>query len=114
MNSPSLFAQYLYERSNKAIVEDENGFASYYYIGSTCYIEDLYVKRGMRNKGIASSYADKIAEEAKSKQATQLMGSVNLNTMGATDSMKALLAYGFELQSAGNNMIYLVKSLGEK
>lgn len=108
---PSLYAQYIYERQNKSIIEDENGFASYYFINDTCYIEELFVKRGSRNKGIASEYASQITKEAKSKGAKQLMGSVNLNTNGATDSMKVLLAYGFSLQTANNNMIFLTKSL---
>jgi GNAT superfamily N-acetyltransferase len=111
--SPSLFAQYIYERQNKSIVEDENGFASYYFIGETCYIEDIYVIRGMRNKGIAAKMADKIAADAKAKNAKLLMGSVNINTNNPTDSIKALLAYGFELQSANQNMIFLVKKLGD-
>lgn len=108
---PSLYAQYIYERQNKSIVEDENGFASYYYVGDTCYIEELFVKRGNRNKGVAKSYADKIVEEAQRKGAKQLMGSININTNNSTDSMRVLLTYGFNLQSANNNMIFLTKSI---
>ncbi len=111
MSSPSLYAQYIYERQNKSIVEDENGFASYYYINDSCYIEEIYVKRDSRNKGIASKYADYITADAVSKKAKQLIGSVNLNTNDPTTSMKVLLAYGFKLASAGDNMIYLTKAL---
>lgn len=39
------------------------------------------------------------------------MGSVNLLANNATDSMKVLLAYGFNLHSTNQNMIYLTKSL---
>lgn len=109
--SPSLFAQYIYERQNKSIVEDENGFATYYFIENTCYIEDLYVIKDARKKGIAASYADRIAEEAKRNGASKLMGSVNVLANGATDSMKVLIAYGFSLLSANNNMIFLTKEI---
>lgn len=111
MSTPSLYAQYIYERQNKSIIEDENGFASYYYINDSCYIEEIYVKRECRKAGIASKYADTIAADAKAKKARQLVGSINLNTNNATTSMKALLAYGFQLTSAANNMIYLTKAL---
>lgn len=108
---PSHYAHYLYERQNKSIIEDENGFATYYYFNDICYIEELYVKRDARKTGVARGYADTIVADAKAKKAKTLMGSVNLNTNGATDGMKCFLAYGMELQSADKNMIYLTKSL---
>lgn len=107
----SHFASYIYERQGKSIIEDEHGFATYYYIKDACYIEDIYVAQDSRRSGVGSKYADMIAEEAKSKGYTKLMGSVNLTTNGATDSLKALLAYGFQLATANNNIIFLLKDI---
>lgn len=109
--SSSLFAQYIYERSNKSIIEDENGFATFYFINDICYIEDIYVKSDMRKHGIASKYADTILAQAKLKGAKKLMGSVNLKANNPTTSMKVLLAYGFDLAFNDNQMIYLQKEV---
>lgn len=107
----SHFASYIYERQGKSIIEDEHGFATYYYIKDACYIEDIYVVQDSRRSGIAGKYADMIAEEARSKGYSKLMGSVNLLTNEPTESMYALLRYGFKLSSANNNLIILLKDI---
>lgn len=107
----SLYAQYIYERQGKSCIEDEHGFATYYYVQNACYIEDIYVVQDSRKLGIASKYADMISEEAKSKGYSKLLGSVLIGTNGCTDSLKALLAYGFQLSATNNNLIFLTKDI---
>ena len=63
----SHFANYIKERQNKEIIEDESGFATYYFIMPDCYIEDIYVIPEKRKAGIAAKYADKIAKIAQEK-----------------------------------------------
>ena len=107
----SLFGQYIYERQNKCILENEFGFATYYFQNDCCYIEDIYVVREKRKSGLASEMADKIAEEAKSKGMKYLIGSVKPSTSGSTASLKVLLAYGFQLVSAQEDFIWFKKEL---
>lgn len=107
----SLFGQYIRERQNKEIVEDERGFCTYFYLKDGVYIEDLYVKPDHRQAGVASSYADKVAELAKAKGFNKMYGSVALMANHSTSSLKVLLAYGFQLDSAHNNSIILVKDI---
>lgn len=107
----SLFGQYIYERQNKSILEDEFGFATYYFQGDCCYIEDIYVVKEKRKENLASKYADKIAEEAKSKGMKYLVGSVKPSANGSTTSLKVLLGYGFELVSAQEDFIWFKKEL---
>lgn len=107
----SLFGDYIKERAGKQIVEDEFGFATYSFIKEGCYIEDLYVIPAQRKSGHASRLADRIVNVCKSKGCTALIGTVATGANGATDSLKVLLAYGFKLQSAQNEMVLLRKEI---
>ena len=108
---PSHFAAYTYERLGKSVLEDENGFAVYFMVNDACYIEEIYVDREKRKQGIAAQYADKIAAEAKSKGMKCLIGTVKPSAQGSTTSMKVLLAYGFQLESAQPDFIFFKKEL---
>src|SRR5210317_1124304 len=95
----SLFGEYIKERLNKSIIEDEHGFATYFpaFNNEYMYIEDIYVKPEFRKKDKASIYADEISEIARKKGIKKLLGSVDINANAATESMKVLFAYGFKL-----------------
>ncbi|MEZ0208561.1 MAG: GNAT family N-acetyltransferase [Candidatus Paceibacterota bacterium] len=110
---PSLYARYILEREGKSIIEDERGFATYSFLPDlrAVYIEDIFVDKAFRNQNVASEYADQIATEAKSKNYKQLIGSVDPRAIGATSSLKVLLAYGFQLDSVAENLIYFKKQI---
>ncbi len=107
----SNFADYIKERQGKKIVEDENGFATYYFAMPDCYIEDIYVVPEKRKSGVASKYADEITKIAIEKNCLNLIGSVKPSANGSTGSLKVLLAYGFKLHSATEDFIWFKKSL---
>jgi len=107
----SHFGSYIYERQNKSIIEDEDGFATYYFVEGLCYIEDIYVVPAKRKSGIAAKYADQIAAEAKLKGAKALIGTVKPSTQGSTESLKVLLAYGFRLETCVQDFIFFRKNL---
>lgn len=109
----SNYAKYLLEREGKSIIEDERGFATYSLHPelSAIYIEDIFVSLEFRKQNVASEYADKIAEIAKSKGFHTLIGTVRPSATGANISLKVLLAYGFELASAEQDAIYFRKTL---
>lgn len=107
----SNFAKYIYERMNKSIVEDADGFATYYFSQDACYIEDIYVVPEKRKSGVAKKYADKIAIEAGQKGCKVLLGSVKPSANGSTESVKVLLAYGFRIVSSQPDFIWFEKEL---
>lgn len=107
----SLFGEYIKERLNKDIIEDSRGFATYFFINDGVYIEDIYVRPEHRQSGVASQFADEIAKIAKEKGYSKMYGSVAPSARHSTSSLKVLLAYGFELSSATNNAIFLVKEI---
>lgn len=108
----SLYASYLKEREGKEIIESEIGFATYYFLDDGCYIQDIFVLKDYRKIGEASRLAEEIEKIAKSKGYKKLYGTVCPLANGSTESIKALLAYGFKLNSSVSNLIAFVKDLG--
>lgn len=107
----SLFGQYIKERENKEIVENDYGFATYTFVNDGVYIEDIYVIPSHRKSSIASELADAVAKVAKDKGLTKLYGSVVPSTQNSTISLKVLLAYGFKVNSSERNVIFMVKDI---
>lgn len=107
----SLYGKYIKERAGKEIIEDDRGFATYYYLNDGVYIENIYVLEDYRKTGVASNYANQIASIAKEKGCVKMFGSVSPKANGSTDSLKVLLAYGFKLDSSVDNFIALVKEI---
>lgn len=106
-----LYADYIKEREDFECVHDENGFATYKISGTECYIRDIYVKPELRKSNIASEYADKIAEIAKSKGCTHLTGTVAPSANGATASTQVLIAYGFKILRSTSDLIIFMKEI---
>lgn len=109
----SLYADYLSERTHDKIVECPSGFATYRYIneGKSVYIIDIYTVPEYRKKGAAGNLADIIASFGKEKGCKEMLGTVVPSAKGSTISLKVLLGYGFELQSAANDLIIFRKEL---
>lgn len=110
----SLFGEYIKERLNKSIIENEHGFATYYFVQDFCYIEDIYVVPSMRETNIAKTMADEISKEAISKGYKFLYGSVSTLAANPTQSVKVLLSYGFDVCKAETDAIWFKKVLGEQ
>lgn len=111
---PSLYAQYLTERTEDHILEDKFGFATYRFLNENqVYIIDLYVVPNFRNRNIAANYADQICKIAKETHPCMntLIGTVNPSAKGATESVKVLLAYGMVVDSSSNNVIVFRKEI---
>jgi hypothetical protein len=107
----SYFADYKLEREGKKTIETEEGFAIYMIENKQCYIEDIFVAKEYRMLGAATKIANLVENEAKLLGCTELLGSVVPATKGSTESLKALLAYGFRLLSAKENFIWFLKEI---
>lgn len=117
-NAPmSLFGRYIKERNNKDIVEDDDGFATFYFMpDGQCYIEDLYIipeLRGDPGNGIGpgARYANKIVEIAKLRGSTKIYGSVVPSLPNATKNIQTLFKYGFTVKSSTPDMIFFEKEI---
>lgn len=108
----SLYAEYASERLGDHVFETGQGFATFRFPDpATCYIVDIYVVPEARRLGVASDISDKIVEIAKKKGCTKLLGSVVPSTRGSTASLRALLGYGFKLDSAAQDFILFSKEI---
>jgi ribosomal protein S18 acetylase RimI-like enzyme len=107
-----MYAQYIRERTQDSIIENEEGFATFRFLSPTqCYIIDIYTKPEHRKTGAASKLADQIAEIAKERGCTELIGTVVPSTNNSTTSLKVLFAYGMHLDSASDNLIVCKKEI---
>lgn len=108
----SLYAEYLRERTEDHIFEDDRGFVTWRYLNDRqVYIIDIYVKPEYRQKGKASSYAQYVIERAKWSGCTELLGTVVPSTKGSTTSLKVLLSFGMKLKESKDNLIILSKDI---
>lgn len=107
----SLFAEYIKERRSQEIVERDWGFATYSFLEDGAYIEDIYIIPAARLLGNASELAHEVEFKAKCLGLKYLYGSVSLNTKDATAGFKTLLAFGFKVTHAIDQMIYFKKEL---
>lgn len=112
MIKESLYAEYIKERENFEIIEDERGFATFKtFENGECYIRDIFVRKEYRKSNIASMYADQITEIAKRRGCTYLTGTVSPKANGSTISMAVLLGYGFKLLDSQNDKIVFIKEI---
>lgn len=107
----SHFADYKLEREGKETIEAPEGFVVFQIEAHQCYIVDIYVAPRFRRTKVATELADMVLDRARSNKCTELLGSVVPSANGSTESLKALLSYGFKLQSAQENFIWFVKEI---
>ena len=112
VKKPSLYAQYIKERSNRGTVETKDGFATFEFVNEKLvYIVDLYVVPKKRKAGIAKDLADSIILAVKPMGVTQILGSVDLDAKGAETSEKVLIAYGMVECLTQGSMKFFVKDI---
>lgn len=108
----SLYSEYIQEHHGDGIIETEEGFASYRFIGPhQCYIVDIYIRPKFRKTLLATEIADRITTIAKARGCTELLGSVHPAASGSTASLKVLLSYGMSLKSCEQNLIIFNKDI---
>ena len=103
--------QYLKERENVDLIEEEHGFASYIINGEEIYIKDIFIFNDYRNQNKASDLADKIASIGKENGCKFMTGTVSPKANNSTTSLKVLLGYGFNLYSSHENLIVFKKDI---
>lgn len=109
----SLFAEYLKEREGIDTLELEEGFATYQIRGELCYVIDIFVQRAARRSRVGELLADTVSDIARAQGCKTLYGSIAPKFPGATESMKALIWYGFKIAELDDErgLIMLTKEL---
>lgn len=107
----NMLAQYIKEREDFDVIENDYGFAIYKISGDECYIKDIYVQKQFRQLDIASKLADQISQIAIKNSCKYLTGTVCPSANNSTVSLKVLLGYKMKLHSAKENLIIFKKDL---
>lgn len=108
----SLYAEYLFERTNDEIIETADGFVTYRYLNDDqVYIIDIFIRSTERKKGKASELADIVRDEARLRGCKEMLGTVVPNTKNATASIITLIAYGMKIHSSSENLIVFKKDI---
>lgn len=108
----SLYGEYIAEREGKHILEDERGFITYIFLpDGVCFINDMYIKPEYRRNGVGTVFFNALCEISREFGCNKIMATVCPQTNNATDSLKAILAVGFELKASTNTLIYLERGL---
>jgi GNAT superfamily N-acetyltransferase len=106
-----MYGQYIKEREDFDILEDDYGFATYKIINNECYLRDIFVIKQFRQHNHATKLADTVSKIAKDAGCLRLLGTVAPSASGSSLSMKLLLDYGMRLKSSSNDFIVLEKDL---
>ena len=111
----SMYADYIKERLGDDSIETEEGFCTYRFLEHNglpaVYIIDIYVRPFLRKGNVASDLADRVAAIAKEKECKIMIGTVVPSAKGSTDSLRVLLGYGMQLDSASQNLIIFKKGI---
>ena len=110
-NRSSHYAQYVFEREGKYVLEKDYGFASYKIKDDALLIQDMYVVPESRNQKKSFELADELSEIAKNKGCKYLLAGVSPQAVGATHSMLVQIRYGFKLLGCEPNMIWFKKEI---
>lgn len=107
----SLYANYLAEKTDRKIIENDFGFVIYSFNKDSVYLEDIYIDPPYRKQGYARMLSDLVADKAREENIKKMYGSVIPSTKDSNDSIKALQAYGMKLESCTNNFIVFSKEI---
>lgn len=107
----SMMAKYYEEREGFSTYETDKGFATFKIRGDECYIKDIFIMPEHRRSGHAFEIGNEITKIAKENKCTALTGSVVPSLKGSTESMQALIKFGFKLNHCTNDFIVLVKEI---
>lgn len=111
----SLYAQYIKERSNREIIETDQGFVTYVAYKDGLMVEDLYIKPEFRKQGLAIKFVYQVIDIVKANDMKTIYicvaPGIESPYVGATAMCKALLHHGCKLEQSFNNLLILSKEI---
>lgn len=107
-----MYKDYISAGEGAEVVEFDFGFLVLKNVNNLLYIETIYVAPEFRKQNKGSEMLDYAEKRAKNEQKVGILGSCCPSRKGATVSMKSMFARGFEIESASQDVIYLIKPIG--
>lgn len=112
MISNTLYARYHEERSGAKILECEDGFLVYRITGEECFIVDMYIAPEKRKSLLFKKMMDELEILAKSSGGTLITANIFIDDPGASNTLIAVLKYGFRVTGTGNGVLLVAKEIG--
>lgn len=110
----SKFINYYMEEENKTVIENDHGFSCYSVIGNECFVTDMFVEKEHRDKGYGLDLASKLLEAAINNKCDFMTCNIFLdphNRDRATRKISLFSKFGFQIVSAGSDVITMKKGL---
>ena len=113
MIQDTLYAEYIKERMDCDVLENETGFITYRIIGQECFIADMYVPARLRTAGKGRSLVGELEEIAKLKGCKFISATIYLKDGGASNTLTAALLVGFRVIAADQGVLTIIKETQE-
>lgn len=107
MSLAQMYKDYYRERLGAEVLETDAGFIVYVIQKPIVAIQELYLKPEYRRERRATQLADRVLKLAREYGCTKAVCEVQLGAHNASDSMAAILSYGFNpLSSTATGILF--------
>lgn len=107
----SLFAEYIKERENFEIIEDEKGFATYRITNQECFIGDMFILKEFRGGKSFIDLISQITDIAKTHGCKILTATVRTWDQGKEHSLSSTFKLGFKILKAEQGIVLVGKEI---
>ena len=114
MISETLYAQYLKERQEAEILENENGFIIYKINQDECFIIDMFIRPEIRGLGQGNDLVRHLKQIAIANGCKAITANIHLADKNANKTLLAGLHAGFKVIRAENNILLICMDAGGK
>jgi GNAT superfamily N-acetyltransferase len=111
MIADTLYAKYISERDGTRVLETQWGFVTYGIEHKECFIANMFVDESVRTAGRGRELIGRLTEIALGQGCEYITGTINTKKPGATNTTIAALNVGFEIASADQGVLIIVKKL---
>lgn len=107
----SLYGQYIAERQDMSILENEFSFVTYKKIDDALFIEDMYVVKEKRDTKVGLELLNNMIQLAKILECNRIITLVDITTNNWEKTFNNLMKNDFKTTRGEGSTIYLVKEL---
>lgn len=107
--STSLYGNYISERSNGKILENDFGFIAYRTDQGECYIIEMYIKPEFRRSKKGTELFSELELIARKERSRRIVAGIYIEDACSTITIAAAISAGFKIFSANGGIIQIEK-----
>jgi GNAT superfamily N-acetyltransferase len=111
MIADTMYAKYKKERDGDQLLETDWGFIFYGLNGKECYIAEMFVDESARSIGNGKQLVGMLGDIARAHGCEFLSGNIYVKKPGGSNAALAAQLAGFEILSAHNDVLTIIKKL---